>query len=301
MRVLSFFLLTALLSPTAASAAPPPGNIDPATWKLATGVAGHMSVESLYAATPGRCGPPPATWRVLKPRVVGHRYDERDPVFEAEERIRSWLGIWLGLLMYSSDPAGGPAGGEPWYRAPVCTGLIDDVDDEGRPAPNAFATSDRNILVGRRMYEAVTAGGFHGDREAGLVYVLAHEFGHYLQFRSGLRFSGPTVRTQELQADCLAGYVMGLTPARVPDRKAFIARTFELAAALGDELVSHPQHHGTATERVTALRTGYLAAGRTIQAAGGAVDGLLQSGRALAACARYPADERRVLTPLRRP
>jgi predicted metalloprotease len=127
------------------------------------------------------------------------------------------------------------------------------------------------------------------------VYVLAHEFGHYLQFRSRATFSDPTAVVRELQADCLAGYTMALTRVRSKDHAGFLERTFELAAALGDNAVYDPDHHGTPEQRVIALKTGYSTAARDAsiwaQNGGGAFP--LRSDFALNACAAFPADQQR--------
>lgn len=261
--------------------------------ELANEITGLMSVHPAYDADYCQV---PRGLRLLRPRIVGKRVAKDDPVARIEGEMTDWVGTWIGMMMNARDGAARAGAGEPWYRAPVCVGLYDDVDAQGQPAMNAMATSERNILFGRRMYDAVVRGGFGGNRAAGLVYVLAHEFGHYLQFRAGLRFSYETAAVRELQADCLAGYVMALTPMEKPTQAGFIQRTFELAAALGDDLVHAPDHHGTSEQRVYALRTGYAQAARAAQAFHQQHPGArfyLHGIDALNACSAWPSDQQR--------
>lgn len=296
--------LVALLGAGLASAQQPPVRplgsspgsalpVDATILEKARYISGFVAVERAWD---GRTCTPPTQWRLLRPRVIGKRVDDQDPIFQVEDEMSGWVGTWIGLLLQSGDPAGREAKGEPWFQSPVCVGVFDDVDAQGREAPNALATSDRNILMGWRMYQRLVQGGFQGNRAAGLVYVLAHEFGHYLQFRSRLSFSDPTAMVRELQSDCLAGYVMAITPVRPGDQPGFVGRTFELAAALGDQEVHDPDHHGTPEQRVVALRTGYQSAARALQAHQELRDGTrfhLRSGDALRACAAFPSDQQR--------
>lgn len=266
---------------------------NPTVLEEARFITGLMTVERSYDS---RVCKPPSQWKLLRPRVVGKRVDDKDPIAQVEMEMIEWVGTWVGLLLQSGDAAGRHEATEPWYQAPVCIAVFDDVEPSGEAAPNALATDDRNILMGWRMYQRVTQGGFHENRTAGLVYVLAHEFAHYLQFRSKLTFSDPTAMVRELQADCLAGYVMAFTPVRPNDRPGFIQRTFELAAAIGDEGVRHPGHHGKPEQRVVALRAGYEAGGRAVKAQLAASPGrrtYLRSAEAFGACAAFPADQQR--------
>jgi predicted metalloprotease len=123
------------------------------------------------------------------------------------------------------------------------------------------------------------------------IYVLAHEFGHYLQFRSGVMLAGGPPGSLELEADCLGAYVIGLTPFKGDsDLRGFVERTYELAAALGDDLVNHPDHHGTAEQRVHALRAGYTRSSAELAAQQARAPGkriVLSRSRALESCSEY--------------
>lgn len=92
-----------------------------------------------------------------------------------------------------------------------------------------------------------------------IMGVIAHEFGHIVQFESGMhsRLSRgqATVRLVELHADYLAGFYAG-TRARTNTR----LRTDDLGDAflsIGDNQFNNRQHHGTPAERVNALTQGF--------------------------------------------
>ncbi len=91
------------------------------------------------------------------------------------------------------------------------------------------------------------------------VMILAHEYGHQLQFRFGLpSVNERTARAGELEADGMAGYYLrrGFGKSTFAD----IATGFEFAAAIGDNSVNNPNHHGTAPQRRSAVRLGFLLA-----------------------------------------
>jgi uncharacterized protein len=92
----------------------------------------------------------------------------------------------------------------------------------------------------------------YGD--AALAYIFAHEYAHAAQTIG--RFAPPNVTQAELQADCLAGYYMGVMPDVSFDDKDIeeIART---AFYLGDYEYNNSQHHGTPKQRTVAVLSGF--------------------------------------------
>lgn len=98
----------------------------------------------------------------------------------------------------------------------------------------------------------------HGDFAS--VAVLAHEWGHLNQSRTGLL--GNPWRTQkqnELHADCQAGLFSAVQEARGHLDVGDVNEAFATFCAAGDpdHLWWNPQGHGTCAERTTAFGWGY--------------------------------------------
>ncbi len=141
-------------------------------------------------------------------------------------------------------------------------GYYDDYD-----AMNAYASAtvrmnraDGTVLFGNRMLQRERA-----QREApevAVAAICAHEFGHIVQFKTGLYdrlIAGqPTVKRAELHADFLAGYFAGVRKKEKPD---FPAAVFAVTQYhLGDTLTTERIHHGTPEERGAAIVAGFKAA-----------------------------------------
>ena len=92
----------------------------------------------------------------------------------------------------------------------------------------------------------------YGD--AALAYILAHEYAHAAQIAGGSRLRNIT--QIELQADCLAGYYMGVMPGVDFDDKD-IEEIARIAFQVGDYEYNNRQHHGTPKERAIAVLTGF--------------------------------------------
>jgi len=134
-------------------------------------------------------------------------------------------------------------------------------------ANNAVATTDTHVnetkgtvllgkdLIFRELRE--NSSGWGGLVVAGF---MAHEFAHIYQFYNGYRerlLSGAnTAKPNELHADFLAGYHLGLKKraGEKMDIKAFM----DGAYLLGDHNYSSEHHHGKPRERQRAVREGYL-------------------------------------------
>lgn len=89
--------------------------------------------------------------------------------------------------------------------------------------------------------------------DAALAYIIGHEYAHAMQQEFG--FQPETTPIGELQADCLAGLYLGTIPDVSFDRQD-IAEIRNLAYQLGDNDLTHPDHHGTPAERLEAVETG---------------------------------------------
>jgi len=256
----------------------------------------RMAVRPLWDAS---CKLPPGTRVIVPPALPDGRRDPAHPVARLVGELRNLVTTWYGGLIRAHDGQENP-----WsWVGGLCVGLYDDVDKNGRPDPNAFATNDRQIVVGRHaLARAASPGGFAGGEPAALLYTLAHEFGHHLQFQNGLTFHyEATVRPRELQADCIAGYLLALTLSKRSNEAAFVNRVYAEARAIGDAFVMHPQHHGTSAEREAAVRMGWtmgyaafitnLMKGKQDQSATAA-----SSRAAIIACNAYPSDQQRAGT-----
>ena len=111
--------------------------------------------------------------------------------------------------------------------------------------------------------------GFDG---LGIVYIIAHEWGHQVQFqRLGIASAFTFSVNRELQADCLAGYFIG---AKLPAAADTERRLIAAAAAIGDDRILHdvrlsgplggvidqytvPSAHGNAQGRSAFVQIGY--------------------------------------------
>jgi hypothetical protein len=133
-------------------------------------------------------------------------------------------------------------------------------------SPNAYATtsqalgrSDGSVLFGLKLLSETLASKEHPDAQ--VAAICAHEFGHIVQFKTGvidrLEKGFATGKRVELHADYLAGYYAGL---RRRERRDFPAAVIALAQYnLGDDAINHPDHHGTQAERGAAVVEGYKA------------------------------------------
>lgn len=132
---------------------------------------------------------------------------------------------------------------------------------------NAFATPikidsnrDGSILFGRDLLFDVMAK--EEGPETAFAAVLAHEYGHILQFKLGinnvLEQKNKNVRGSELHADFLSGYFAGIRKLEKPDFKAavFAMNSYNV----GDYETSSKDHHGTPEERGRAVVMGFKSA-----------------------------------------
>ncbi|WP_445457978.1 metalloprotease [Flavobacterium sp. HNIBRBA15423] len=119
---------------------------------------------------------------------------------------------------------------------------------------NAISYSNGKIYFG----EAIFKWAYNRDSSNLInVMILAHEYGHQLQYIYGLPSRNEsTARAAELEADGMAGYYLR----RGYGKSTFssIATAYEAAYAIGDYNTSSPGHHGTPAQRKSAVRLGFL-------------------------------------------
>ena len=106
-------------------------------------------------------------------------------------------------------------------------------------------------LLEKEMYQSRTGQGFN------LPAILAHEFGHLVQFQMGNNM--PSTKLKELQADALAGWYMVRRSYFVPTE---LGEALDGFFRMGDTNFQSPGHHGTPDERRAAIRWGMENAAR---------------------------------------
>ncbi|NET55036.1 MAG: hypothetical protein F6K47_02175 [Symploca sp. SIO2E6] len=100
----------------------------------------------------------------------------------------------------------------------------------------------------------------HGD--AALAYIVAHEYAHAMQTAFG--FQPNITPISELQADCLAGFYLGVIPNIVFDTSD-ILEIGSFAHSVGDFETWHDDHHGTPKQRIKAVSIGIDASSEGMQ------------------------------------
>ncbi|WP_309610025.1 metalloprotease [Flavobacterium sp.] len=121
---------------------------------------------------------------------------------------------------------------------------------------NAISYSTGKIYFG----EAIFKWAYNRDSSNLInVMILAHEYGHQLQYAFGLpSVSESTARPNELEADGFSGYYLRRGYGK--STFASIATAYDAAFAIGDNNVNSPGHHGTPAQRRSAVRLGFLLA-----------------------------------------
>ena len=144
-----------------------------------------------------------------------------------------------------------------WGGVPATVYVLDECQPE---YANAYALPSREILFGRHLFHKLARQYGNGLPISG---VLAHEWGHQVQFAYGwMNAGGGTVRPTELEADAFAGYFMALAKSWA---WPLIGSYFQSVYNSGDTNFNHPSHHGTHQERLAAARLGFEAAGYAIR------------------------------------
>jgi predicted metalloprotease len=137
------------------------------------------------------------------------------------------------------------AQGNFWNIPGVSFAFLNDCN-----SPNALANpQDRSILFGTTMAAKLL-------RDFGnaipLWQVLAHEWGHQIQFYLGDSWlNAPTVAPKELEADMFSGFYL-----LIAKNTANLSSSISNAFALGDWEFNNPAHHGTPNQRGAAVLAG---------------------------------------------
>ncbi len=124
----------------------------------------------------------------------------------------------------------------------------------GNGTLNAISYGAGYIIFGEGLYNfALDNGG-----RISVAMVQAHEVAHQLQFRNGLPSRNErTARAAELEADAFAGFYIGHADGYAAAWPAASA-AYNFSSLLGDNQVNSPNHHGTAGQRRSAFRLGWL-------------------------------------------
>ncbi len=119
----------------------------------------------------------------------------------------------------------------------------------GRVSGSLYCPRSNTIYITKQHIQMAYQYG-----DAALAYILTHEYAHAAQTVGGFR---PKTITQiELQADCLAGFYMGVMP-NVEFDSNDIEQIATLAYQIGDYEFNNRQHHGTPEERSQAVILGF--------------------------------------------
>ena len=124
-------------------------------------------------------------------------------------------------------------------------------------SPNAFATPamldpqhrDGTVMFGYRLLGSEVQQTGYANFTVSAI--MAHEFGHILQFKYGENL--PT-KQKELEADYIAGWYIGNTDVQVP--ALAISQALQSFYQKGGYDFNSPNHHGTPEERVEAVEAG---------------------------------------------
>ncbi len=212
--------------------------------------------------------------------TCGSAQEPQRGCYVSDDALRQKLGVtdsgWSFNL--ETDPTFGGSGDKDFDRAlaqtlsrltdlfSILPGFAFFNEDEG---PNAFASpsqrlgrGDGSVVFGQQLLKKLMSATEYPA--ARVAAVCAHEFGHIVQFKRGidrvLVGADRRVKRLELHADYLTGYFAGTRRLAWNDFPAAVFADAQFNA--GDNMTSHPNHHGTARERGEAVSAGYFAAYR---------------------------------------
>jgi hypothetical protein len=112
---------------------------------------------------------------------------------------------------------------------------------------NAYALPSGYILFGYYMMQDLV---LTTHSELPIAGVMAHEFGHQLQFRNGwMNPNASTARSTELEADAFSGYYVGKAKNWTG---ADMRSHFDTLFRIGDFNFNDRNHHGTPLQRLAA-------------------------------------------------
>jgi uncharacterized protein len=135
-----------------------------------------------------------------------------------------------------------------WNLPSVSFAFLSDCD-----SPNAFANpGNMGILFGTTL--AAQTYSRYGT-PLPLWQVLAHEFGHMMQFTYGAAWlDASTAAPRELEADMFSGFYLIYAKAFVSP--AEMQTSLQQAFSIGDYAYNSERHHGTPLQRMAAVVAG---------------------------------------------
>lgn len=150
-----------------------------------------------------------------------------------------------------------------WGRkAPVLKYVKDPVSPLS--TYNAISYSSGKIYYGYAIYD--DAKSRSSDNIVN-VMILAHEYGHQLQYAYLLpSVSETTARSSELEADGFGGYYLRMPDGFNKDDFSQIAPAYDFAFEIGDNATKSYNHHGTPAQRRSAVRLGFLLGSAVVDA-----------------------------------
>ena len=143
-----------------------------------------------------------------------------------------------------------------FYDNPLWTLNAFAFSGDGETDPFIAALPDK-LIMGDGIIDAYDAIGL-GD--VGIRVIMAHEFGHHVQYELGVFDSGPTdpaeaTRRTELMADAMAAYY-GTHKKGLALNKKRVADALLSFYTVGDCQFDSPGHHGTPLQRERAADWG---------------------------------------------
>ena len=143
-----------------------------------------------------------------------------------------------------------------FYDNPLWTLNAFAFTGDGETDPFIAALPDK-LIMGDGIIDAYDAIGL-GD--VGIRVIMAHEFGHHVQFELGVFDTGPTdpaeaTRRTELMADAMAAYY-GTHKKGLALNKKRVADALLSFYTVGDCQFNNPGHHGTPLQRERAADWG---------------------------------------------
>lgn len=214
-------------------------------------------------------------FKVLPEQMVAMTIDGEELTLDGKKagnHIRSKLRAWDSSFIAAGDPL------MRFSLVPICAGMYDDSD-----GPNAMAAGENFIVFGAHLtvhlQKTMKLPG-----QLAITGVLAHEFGHTIQNRHGLKFNYTlpmlSTKIKELHADCLAASILRI-------HNEFSVSDYQvgerLMHVLGDQHAVGD--HGVSEERRLAFRRG-INVGTMLLARGERVL-TIESGDLVRECGQY--------------
>ncbi|RTL64367.1 MAG: hypothetical protein EKK41_21625 [Hyphomicrobiales bacterium] len=174
-------------------------------------------------------------------------------VFEHVKALRARYGLRPGVAFYDDG------------SQPNALALNELLLTDGE-----WGGTDGTVLLGRHLLFTLWRDGTASllrrsqrsdgrllqENDLDILVVVAHEFGHILQYKSGMSPDGPW--QMEPHADFLAGWAIDKTwlDGLFSDKDASFDSAIRLIFSLGDTEFNSPYHHGTPDMRSAMVRAG---------------------------------------------